>query len=228
MNLKALIFDVDGTLAETEGVHLAAFNAAFEDFGLDWHWSHETYLELLKTTGGKERMAAYHRQFLGLDDEKFLAIIPQIHAHKTEHYKRLIRAGAVDLRPGVQAVMDNGKAAGLRLAIATTTTRANVEALCQSVWGKELEDVFELAACGDEVAHKKPAPDVFLLALERLGLRAENCLAFEDSVNGLKSANAAGLRTIITPSIYGLETEFDGAEQVWPTLEGFDLPSILS
>lgn len=227
MRVKALIFDVDGTLAETEGVHLQAFNAAFAEFGLDWHWSHSQYLELLRVTGGKERIAHYITDDLKLDIADWRGVIPDLHACKTRHYVRLIERGEIALRPGVADLIARAKQAGLVTAIATTTSRANIDSLIKAVWGCPAEEIFPVIACGDEVAHKKPAPDVFELALSRLGLDAADCLAFEDSTNGLKSARAAGLKTIVTPSAYGLSRDFDGAALLVADLSGFDWRSHL-
>ena len=227
MMIKALIFDVDGTLAETEGVHLQAFNAAFKDFGLDWHWNHSLYLELLNTTGGKERITQYIDDHLKLDIAEWRGDIPALHAAKTAHYVRIISEGGLRLRPGVEDLIEQAKQMGLVTAIATTTSRANIDSLVQSVWHQPVKDIFPVIACGDEVARKKPDPDVFELALERLELEPGACLAFEDSANGLQSACAAGLKTVVTPSAYSLNRDFVGAAVVLEDVRGFDLVSAL-
>lgn len=208
MPLEALIFDVDGTLAETEEVHRQAFNETFPDYGLDWHWTVDDYRELLKTTGGKERIRA-HAKTIGvtLDDE----MVKKMHVQKTARYGEIIAEGNVGLRPGIGALIADAHANGVRVAIATTTNRPNVDILIKAVFGHPAEEVFEAIAAGDEVAHKKPAPDVFELALARLGLAADRCVAFEDSRNGLISARGAGLRTLVSPSRYTLGEDFDGA-----------------
>ncbi|MEZ5878685.1 MAG: HAD family hydrolase [Tepidamorphaceae bacterium] len=226
MTLKAIIFDVDGTLAETEEAHRKAFNETFANAGIDWRWSIEDYTRLLKTTGGKERMRR-HREDIGAgapsDDE-----IARLHAEKTALYCCLISSGAVPLRPGVAAWIDEARAAGIRLAIATTTNRPNVDALSQAVWGCPAEEVFEVIAAGDEVGAKKPAPDVFLLALQRLGFGPGEAVAVEDSENGLRSAKAAGLRVAVTPSIYTRNDAFEDADWVLPSLERKERPPELS
>lgn len=216
--LEALIFDVDGTLAETEELHRAAFNAAFEAAGLGWHWTQDDYRRLLKTTGGKERIAAFMAETgaSGVD-------IPALHRAKTGFYTAMMAQGGLALRPGVADLIQRARSAGVRLAIATTTSRPNVDALCAACFGQPSEAVFEVIACGDEVAAKKPAPDVFLLALARLGLPAGACLALEDSRNGLRSALAAGLCTVVTPSVYTADEDFTGAWQVRPDLVGLPL-----
>lgn len=219
MSLRALIFDVDGTLAETEEAHRAAFNAAFAAAGLGWHWSMADYGRLLTTTGGKERMARWRRETgSGPSD----AAIADLHRDKTALYAALLAGGGLQARPGVVELVAAARAAGLRLAVATTTSPGNVEALAQAIWGRAAGEVFDVIAAGDEVAAKKPAPDVYLLALERLGLTAGEALAFEDSRNGVLSARAAGLRVVATPSAYTAGEDFAGAEAVLADLTGFD------
>lgn len=208
MPLEALIFDVDGTLAETEEVHRQAFNESFFTFGLDWHWSVADYRTLLKTTGGKERIRAHAAS---LDTSLGDDLIWELHSLKTARYGEIIESGVVDLRPGIAELVANARANGLRLAVATTTNRPNVDALIRATMGGDAGAVFDVIAAGDEVGAKKPAPDVFLLALKRLGLEAGTCLAFEDSLNGLRSAMGAGLNTIVTPSRYTSDEEFEGA-----------------
>lgn len=210
-NLRALIFDVDGTLAETEELHRRAFNEAFTEAGLDWSWDRPLYEELLKTTGGKERIETYQRDYL--EGSRLLTwdSITALHKAKTARYVALMRPGALSLRPSVDALLDEAREASLRLAIATTTSHQNIDALCQCFWSKPPLEVFDVIAAGDEVKKKKPAPDVFHLALDRLSLPSSACMAFEDSRSGLLSANAAGLRTVITPSMYTENQNFDGA-----------------
>ena len=163
---------------------------------------------LLRTTGGKERIRA-HSDALGvaLDD----AFVRRLHAAKTGRYGELIAAGAVALRPGIRELIEEASACGLRLAVATTTNRPNVDALIRAACGCEADEMFEVIAAGDEVAAKKPAPDVYELALRRLNLSAARCVAFEDSANGLKSARGAGLQTVVSPSQYTSGEDFAGA-----------------
>lgn len=222
MTLRALIFDVDGTLAETEEAHRQAFNETFVDEGLNWHWSVEDYRRLLKTTGGKERMKAYRTELgVGLPTDSDIA---QIHKRKTDRYVQILSSGQLALRFGVAKLIAAGKAAGLKIAVSTTTNRPNVEALCQCCWGKSADEVFDVIAAGDEVGVKKPAPDVYLLALRRLGMTPEQAIAFEDSENGVLSAKSAGLRVLVTPSVYTDGDDFSSADWVAPSLELSDLP----
>lgn len=212
--LKALLFDVDGTLADTErDGHRVAFNRAFADAGLDWQWSELLYGELLSITGGKERIRHFletHRPGEMLSDEE----IAKLHAAKTQHYTGMLAEAAVPLRPGVRRLLEEAREAGLRLAIATTTTPANVSALIENTLGKEAMSWFEVIAAGDIVPAKKPAPDIYIYAMREMKLKPEECIAFEDSENGILSSKGAGLRTIITINGYTEEHDFDGAELV--------------
>jgi HAD superfamily hydrolase (TIGR01509 family) len=217
MTLAAFIFDVDGTLADTErDGHRVAFNQAFAEAGLDWHWDVDLYGALLAVTGGKERMRYYLDQYrpdwvrpAGLD-----RLIAQLHAAKTRFYTELLAHGGIPLRPGVGRLLDEARSAGIRLAIATTTTPENVTALLAHALAPEAVDWFEVIAAGDVVPAKKPAPDIYQYALAKLGMDAEECLAFEDSVNGLRAARDAGLRTVITVNDYTLEQDFTDAALV--------------
>jgi len=198
-HLQALIFDVDGTLAETEELHRRAFNESFAAAGLSWVWNQALYGQLLEVTGGKERIAHYISAYAGtpvLDR----VTIAALHADKTLRYAALIDQGDITLRPGIAEVLKEAAASGIRLAIATTTSRPNVDSLLRATLSSH---PFEVIAAGDEVGAKKPAPDIYQLALQRLGLPPTDCVAIEDTLNGLRSAQAAGLRCIITPSVYG-------------------------
>lgn len=206
--LEALIFDVDGTLAETEELHRRAFNETFAAAGLDWHWTTDDYARLVTTTGGKERIARHIGEIGGDPGELDIA---RLHRDKTDRYVALMAAGGLPLRVGIRELIGATRQEGLRLAIATTTSRANVEALVQATFSCPADAVFEVLACGDEVVAKKPAPDVYDLALTRLGLEADRALALEDSRNGLRSARAAGLRCVVSPSSYTRGEDFSGA-----------------
>ena len=214
--LQALLFDVDGTLADTEEVHRQAFNETFRAAGLDWVWSPERYHELLRVTGGKERIRHYMLQeqageALPPDTDEFIA---GLHADKTSAYVRLLPAGQVPLRPGVDRLIREAHEKGLRLAIVTTTTPANVSALFKHSFGGHEDDWFEVVAAGSIVPHKKPAPDIYNYVLERLGVSAAECLALEDSENGLQAARAAGVEALITVNTYTERQDFSAAAAV--------------
>jgi HAD superfamily hydrolase (TIGR01509 family) len=215
--LKALIFDVDGTLADTErNGHRLAFNKAFSGAGLGWYWSVELYGSLLAVTGGKERILHYIENY----QPNFLApgdlseFIADLHRAKNVFYAEMVAAGEIPLRPGVRRLLLEAQAEGIRLAIATTTSMENVEALLEHSLEPDAVSWFEVIAAGDAVATKKPAPDVYHYTLEAMDLSPEECLAIEDSANGLRSAMAAGIKTVVTVSDYTRNERFVGAALV--------------
>lgn len=212
--LEALIFDVDGTLADTErDGHRVAFNQAFQEAGLDWDWTVDLYGDLLQVTGGKERIRLYVENFLeGFElDEDITEFAARLHKRKTHFYLELLQSGAIPLRPGVERLINEAREEGLRLAISTTTTPANVTYLLTATLGKESIDWFEVIAAGDIVPAKKPAPDIYTWAMEQMNISPDACLAFEDSLNGVKSSLAADLKTLITVNGYTKDDDFSGA-----------------
>lgn len=220
--LQALIFDVDGTLADTESVHLEAFNHAFRQEGLDWVWDVPLYTRLLEISGGKERMAHY---WCSVEPERtelaagaLDATINRLHEIKTAYYEAAVNNGAVQLRPGVLALMDEARRQGLQLAIATTTSPVNIAALLRSAIGPDWRTHFLAIGDASNAPIKKPHPQVYLKVLADMGLQAAQCVAFEDSANGLKAATAAGLDTVITPNSFTAHHDFTGALRVVPDL----------
>ncbi len=213
-SLQALIFDVDGTLADTErDGHRVAFNRAFEEYDMDWDWSVETYGELLAVTGGKERMKYFVENFSTgkTVPDNIEALIPELHQAKTRHYTELLSTGAIPLRPGVERLINEARERNYRLAIATTTTPENVTALLTHTLGADSIDWFEVIAAGDIVPAKKPAADIYTYTLEKMKLSAKDCIAFEDSENGIKSSVGADLATIITINDYTKDHDFSDA-----------------
>lgn len=219
--LRALIFDVDGTLADTEELHRQAFNAAFMEMALDWDWGREQYKKLLEVSGGKERIGHYIEtlQVSPVQRRALRECIPMIHRTKTRIYKELVESGCLSFRPGVKRLLTEARDAGLKLGIATTTTLDNVHALLESALGTRGANWFDAVGAGDLVEHKKPAPDIYNLVLSTLRVPREECVAFEDSVNGLRAAKAAGLFTIVTPSQWNHDHDFTGADLVLPSLD---------
>ncbi len=216
MSIRALIFDVDGTLAETEEAHRDAFNRSFAEFGLPWSWDRPLYRELLRVSGGKERIRRYverhdrSRLTADLDD-----LIKALHQRKTTLYTVAVAAGGVPFRPGVAALIGAARAEGLPVAIATTTSRANVVALMDGATGGAGHGWFSAIACAEDAPVKKPDPQVYRVVLERLGLAAADCLALEDSVNGVGAARAAGIPVVVSRSVYTDGDDFTGALAVY-------------
>lgn len=214
--LVALLFDVDGTLADTEEVHRQAFNAAFRAAGLDWSWDRDLYHQLLAVTGGRERIRYYLDNFRTDDLTKRISdgYIARLHQAKTVNYTGALARGDVPLLPGVERLMLEARAQGLRLAIVTTTTPANVTALLEHSFSHDTSDWFDVIAAGSIVPNKKPAPDIYNYALEQLALPASQCLAIEDSANGLRSARDADVDALITVNRYTEDHDFSGAALV--------------
>lgn len=213
---KAIIFDVDGTLAETEELHRLSFNDAFAALDLGWNWSIDDYRRLLRTTGGKERIAAYAEELSAAGDIAAMMpaaiTIPAIHAHKTQIYTTAVTAGRIEYKAGIAELIRFAHDAGVRLAIATTTSRSNVEALLDANRASVPPAWFEAMVCGDEVQRKKPSPDVYALAIERLGIQAATCLAVEDSWNGVTAARNAGVWVAAIPSQYAYDDDLSGSD----------------
>jgi HAD superfamily hydrolase (TIGR01509 family) len=224
MALKAIIFDVDGTLADTEDAHRIAFNQTFADNNLGWHWDVALYDKLLKVTGGKERIKYFIEGWLP-DFNKpadYEGFVKNLHAVKTGHYTAMLREGLIPLRPGIKQLIVDAHKAGIALAIATTTSPENVAALLEVGLGKDWEKYFSANGCGDIVPLKKPAPDIYNWVLNELKLAPQDCIALEDSNNGLRSSLAAGIKTYITTNPYTHKQDFTGAAAVFEDLT--DLP----
>ncbi len=224
--LEALIFDVDGTLADTErDGHRIAFNRGFGEAGLDWEWSVDLYGKLLSVTGGKERIRHYLDNFnrafqRPADLEGFIA---ELHRSKTRHYMAMMAEGVIPLRPGVRRLLEEARNAGMRLAIATTTTPQNVRALIDSTLPVDAVDWFEVIGAGDIVPNKKPAPDIYTWVLEALGLPPARVIAFEDSGHGVTSAMASGIEHIVvTVNDYTAGQDFSAATVALNNLGGPD------
>ena len=225
--LGALIFDVDGTLADTESVHRVAFNQAFAAAGRDWVWDDATYTKLLEVSGGKERILHYWRQvqpdLIVLDSAAMRDTVERIHALKTCAYERMVQDGAVSLRPGVLRLIESAHSQGLRLAIATTTSPANIAVLLGRAIGPDWRHYFQLIEDASTAPHKKPHPQAYVQTLARMRIGAAQCLAFEDSANGLQAATAAGLATIVTPTRFTAHQDFSAALRCVPGLAGISV-----
>ena len=224
MQLKALIFDVDGTLAETEEAHRRSFNDAFAAFGLSWNWDRELYRTLLQVTGGKERLQHYINQWQPQSSAAARGGFADIYEEASRRYAQLAESGETPARPGVRRLIREAHDRGVRLAIATTSLRESVVTLLQEILGSEGPALFAVIAAGDAVANKKPAPDIYFLALKKLGCGPQCCVAIEDSTNGVLAARAAGLPVIACPSSYLRGDDFSRATAVLSDLGEPDRP----
>lgn len=218
--LKALIFDCDGVLVDTErDAHRVGFNRAFAEHDIDAEWDVELYGKLLLVAGGKERMRAYFDEYgwpEGADtDETRDELIVELHKTKTQITSELV--STLPVRPGVLRIVDEAIAAGVRLGVCTTSNPKFIDAVLD-LFGPERKAAFEFVHAGDVVAKKKPAPDIYLMAIETLGLPAHECVVIEDSRNGLLAAKGAGLPCLITTSTYTVEEDFAEADRVVPEL----------
>jgi HAD superfamily hydrolase (TIGR01509 family) len=219
---RALIWDVDGTIAETErDGHRIAFNQAFEALGLPWRWDNALYGELLHVAGGRERLMhdLARRADAPPAGAEREALAGELHRRKNAAYAEIVARGRLPARPGVQRLVAECQAAGVKLAVATTTSRGNVGALFASLWGPQWMDIFPVVVCAEDAPAKKPDPLVYLLALQRLGLAGPEAFALEDSPNGLAAARAAGIACGVTRSVYFAEAAFEGAAWVRDDLD---------
>ncbi len=228
--IQALIFDVDGTLADTERAHLAAFNHAFADMGMGWVWDEALYTGLLDISGGKERILHYWNTIcptmLEVDAMAVNDTVNRLHELKTAAYEAAVNDGAVSLRPGVLQLMDEARAEGLQLGIATTTSPVNIAALMRRAIGPDWRLNFTAIGDASTAPLKKPHPQVYLQMLAALQLNPTVCIALEDSSNGLRAATAAGLATVITPTTYTAHHDFAAALRVVPDLSHVNLASL--
>lgn len=217
---KALIFDCDGVLAETErDGHRVAFNRTFAEKGYDFEWDVALYKELLKVGGGKERMRHFFEQTSwpdGTTDED--ALIKELHKSKTDCYMRIVESGQLPVRPGVARVVDEALAGGIKLAVCSTSNERAVNAVVETLLGHERKARFDVILAGDVVSRKKPDPEIYNLASERLSLTPQACVVVEDNRNGLLAAKGAGMCCIVTTNGYTQDEDFSEADLVVPEL----------
>jgi len=198
--LEGIIFDVDGTLADTENAHRQAFNQAFSELDLDWYWSIERYTKLLSISGGKERIAVFGRELRQRfsSDSKFFDFVAELHDRKGENYRHLLSEERIKLRPGVKRLIEEGHHNLISLNIATSSSFANVDTLMRANFGNNWEGLFKVIETSDTTKEKKPNPAVYKNVLTKSKLKAENVIAIEDTPNGLEAALGASLKTVVT------------------------------
>lgn len=228
-SLKAILFDCDGVIAETErDGHRAAFNRAFKEKSIDARWSVEEYAEMLKIAGGKERMKAYfsqHRNLLPpqVDMDEFVA---DLHKRKTQIFMEMSVKGELPIRAGIRRIITEARQAKILLAVCSTSNELSVKSLIKALLGESGLVWFAGIFAGDVVSRKKPAPDVYDMAKRRFNLAGEDCIVIEDTRNGLEAAKAAGMRCVVTPSFYSIDENFTAADLVVSTLGDPGLPPI--
>ncbi len=212
MKIEGIIFDVDGTIADTEDIHRQAFNKAFSKFDLNWHWSKEKYHELLFISGGKERIT----RCLAEDNatKKNTGFIEELHKCKSEYYRSILLSSDISLRPGVKRLITEAKEKNIKIGIATNSSTENLQALIKKTFKVEPEKLFNTIVTNNIIIDKKPSPEVYYRALKNLELSANKCIAVEDTANGNASAIRAGLRTVITTHAYTDDNDFNGASLV--------------
>ena len=219
--LQAILWDVDGTLAETErDGHLVAMNAAFDELGIPWRWNEQRYGELLRVAGGFERLLfdMESQPLAPVSLEERSALARRIHALKNRRYAELVASGALPLRAGVRELFDECAAGGVSMAIVTTTSRGNVQALLAAQVGADWDSRFAAVVCAEDAPAKKPDPLAYRLVLERLQLRRGQTVAIEDSAMGLAAATAVGVPVVITRSRFFASDPVPGALAVGPSL----------
>ena len=212
--LTAIIFDMDGTLANTEEIHRQAFNQAFEEFNLPVVWKPDEYARLLSISGGRQRIYRYlkdHEINIRKDKRKFAR---EIHIRKSEIYREKLNAGHLTLRRGVLRLIREAHKANIRMGIATSSSLSNIKTLVNNTLGKRGLDYFDSIVSCDLISEQKPSPAVYQFALAELGANPENCIAIEDTSNGNRAALAAGIKTVITTHEFTIDNDFTGASLV--------------
>lgn len=230
MKLKGVIFDVDGTIADTEEIHRQAFNQAFKEFNINWHWSVEDYHQILFISGGKERFKKFLYEDKELkskieNPEKF---IQELHKRKSQLYRSILENDDIQLRPGVIRLINEARDKEIKLGVATSSSMANLTTLFNKTLDIEPSELFDSIVTSDTVQDKKPSPAVYQCVLAGLGLSADVCIAIEDTQNGNLAALAAGLKTVITTHTYTTDNDFTGAAIVINHLGEPDKPFSLS
>jgi HAD superfamily hydrolase (TIGR01509 family) len=231
MKLKGIIFDVDGTIADTEEIHRRAFNKTFKEHDdINWHWPEDEYREILLISGGKERFRKHLNEDEVLknkvdDPETF---VQDLHKRKSEHYRKLLKSDGIEFRPGVIRLINEAREKDIQIGVATSSSMANLRSLFKRVLDIEPNELFNSIVTSDTVQEKKPSPAAYQCVLAGLGLNAEDCVAIEDTQNGNLAALAAGLKTIITTHAYTIDNDFTGASIVADSLGEPNEPFLLT
>jgi len=218
--LKALLFDVDGTIADTEELHRMSYNQAFLRSNIDWHWDASLYADLLSVSGGLNRLAAYLERLDLPPEEKarLRQLIPHIHQTKTEEYSLRLEEGQIQLRPGAVRLIEEATAAGIKVGCASSSAWSNVGMLLAKAFRRSSSMQIDAIVGIDMVPRSKPAPDIYQLLMSMLRVSPQACIAIEDSENGVAAARAAGARVVATPTRWTIGQDFSGADLVLSSL----------
>ena len=235
--LRAICFDLDGTLADTEPLgHRPAYNRAFRDAGLSWQWTPKLYRDLLQHPGGgRERLRHYLDNYqtdwadsAAIETTDPEELIQDLHARKARHFRDLVRNGEIPLRPGVERLIGEASAAGIKLAIVSNASRGTVASVLGHSLGKTIGESLDVVICGDEGFRKKPEPDLYIEALRRMEVEPVEAVAVEDSRLGLSAALTAGLATVVTLNATTRDEDFSGAELIVDSLGEPEAPTSMA
>ena len=222
MTLKAILLGSIGTVAETSDIQRRAYNEALAEAGIDWQWDPEAYRKLLTEPGGRRRLMRLSSAAGDLlSDEQ----IGAIHERKTEMACAEVARG-IELRPGIATLLQEAFDTGVLVAFVTSTYRPNIDAIATGAGGALPLERFAAVLTTEDCERGKPAPDVYLAALDRLGLDAAEAVAIEDSAASVSAAKAAGIYTIATPGLFTVGQDFGAADRVLESLEGVSIAEL--
>ncbi len=226
MLLSAVLFDVDGTIAETEDLHRKSFNESFKEFNLDWFWDEAIYKELINVGDGSERIEYYIKRAWPemMEYKNLTKYINSIHKVKNEIFEDHILESEISPRPGVARLINELKENNIRMAIVSSNSEANLLTLFKKGLNIDPNSTFDLIAHGECTKNKRPSPEIYEWILEKLRLPSQSCIAIEDSLRGLESAKNANIKVLVTPSTFTLDEDFSNAQLVVSNLGEKDFP----
>ena len=202
---KALLFGSIGSIVETSEIQRKSFNKAFKQYGLDWNWTKREYLSLLNKSGGKDRISRYAKKNKEIVNSTYLRNL------KTKIFNNYLKKNQLKLRPGVKNLILFCKKEKIKLAFFSSTSKNNINAILYSLRNSINKEDFSFVGNSKLVKKFKPNPAIYLLALKKLKLKANDCLAIEDTQESLNSAKRAKIKCIIFPGKFHSSRKFSGA-----------------